>query len=193
MTDAPAARSQRAHEAILKATADLMREHGYGSLSIEGIAARAGVGKQTIYRWWPTKGAVAIDAFLSEIVPAAIWVDTGDFRADLVAQLKRVVKVFGDPVIGPHIAAVTCAALHDPALAAIFLERSSMPSREGHRAILRKAQAAGEVRADIDIDLAIDTIYSVIWFRLLIGPTRLSDLDPEALSEVVLRAIAPAS
>lgn len=196
MSDTPAARrgrprSERAHQAILKATADLMREQGYGSLSIEGIAARAGVGKQTIYRWWPSKGAVAVDAFLSEIVPAASWVDTGNFRADLVAQLMRAIAVYRDPEFGPHIAAITCAAQHDPALAAIFYERALMPSREGHRAIIGKAQAAGEVRADIGIDLAIDITYSVIWYRLLVGPTRLDDLDPVALSEVVLRAITP--
>jgi AcrR family transcriptional regulator len=184
-------RSQHAHDAILKATADLMREQGYSSLSIEGIAARAGVGKQTIYRWWPSKGAVAVDAFLAELIPAAVWVDTGDFRADLVAQLRRVVKVFGDPEIGPHIAALTCAALHDPAVNEILRERGTGPSRAGHRAIIAKAQAAGDVRADIDIDLAIDIIYSVIWFRLLVGPTKLSELDPDALSDAVLRAIAP--
>jgi len=196
MTESSAAsrgrpRSQQSRDAILRATADLMREQGYGSLSIEGIAARAGVGKQTIYRWWPSRGAVAVDAFLSEFVPPARWVDTGDFRADLAAQIRRVVATLASPAFGPHWAALTCAALHDAAVHDALRERALAPSRAAHRTLITRAQAAGDVRADIDIDIAIDIIYAVIWMRLLVGPMALAELDPDALAEVVLRAIGP--
>jgi AcrR family transcriptional regulator len=196
MSDSPAVprgrpRSQHAQDAILKATAAMMREVGYANLSIEGIAARAGVGKQTIYRWWPSKGAVAVDAFLSEFVPPARWVDTGDFRADLAAQLRRVVATLASPAFGPHWAALSCAALHDAAVNEGFRERAMAPSREAHRALIARAQAAGDVRADIDVDIAIDIMYAVIWMRLLVGPMTLANLDADALAEVVLRAIGP--
>lgn len=184
-------RSQQAHDAILKATAELMREVGYANLSIEGIAVRAGVGKQTIYRWWPSRGAVAVDALLSEFIPPARWVDTGDFRADLTAQLRRVIATLVNPGFGPHWAALFGAALHDPAIDADLRERVMGPSRAGHRELMTRAQATGDVRADIDIDLAIDIAYGVIWMRLLVGPMALAELDPDALAEAVLRAIGP--
>src|ERR687897_1936033 len=96
----PARRNQRSRQAILSATADLVGEVGYAKLTVEAIAARAGVGKQTIYRWWPSKGAVLFDAFLAlsedaEGVPALP--DTGDLEADLKLVLRATVEELNDP------------------------------------------------------------------------------------------------
>lgn len=184
-------RSAQAHQAILRAANDLIREEGYSNLSIEAIAARAGVGKQTIYRWWPSKGAVAVDALIAELDLHANWTDTGDFRADYVDHLRRFAALLTDPAFGPYIAALTCEALHDPAVAEILRQRVTGPSRAGHRENLARAQADGTVRDDIDIDLAIDMMYAPFWFRLFTRAVPLSDLDPVALGEAVLRALEP--
>ncbi len=196
MTETPAAprgrrRSTRSHQAILRAANDLIREDGYSNLSIEAIAARAGVGKQTIYRWWPSKGAVAVDALIAQLEVNATWTDTGDFRADYLHHLRRFAAFLADPAIGSYIAALYCEALHDPAVADVLHQRVMGPSRAAHRENMARAQAAGTVRDDIDIDLAIDLMYAPFWFRLFTRAVPLNELDPIALSDAVLRAIEP--
>ncbi|MBA2468445.1 MAG: TetR/AcrR family transcriptional regulator [Chloroflexia bacterium] len=186
-------RSAHSHQAILRATSDLIREDGYSNLSIEAIAARAGVGKQTIYRWWPSKGAVAVDAFVAELTLHATWTDTGDFRADYLDHLRRFATLLADPAFGPHIAALTCEALHDPAVAEVLQQRVTGPSRAAHRERMARVQAAGTVRNDIDIDLAIDLMYAPFWFRLFTRAVPLSNLDPVALGEAVLRSLEPSA
>jgi AcrR family transcriptional regulator len=212
-------RSERAHQAVLWAASALLRERGYAGLSIEAIAERAGVGKQTIYRWWPSKGAVILDAFRHDFAadgqpvdgqdagadPAAQarrmaaaflaadvqWTDSGAFAAALAVQVRRMAAALTDPVVGPYIAALTCEAQLDPAFAAAFRREIVDPSRERWRAIFARARAAGEVRADLDLDLAIDLLNGPLWYRLLLRPDAMEAFDPVAHSEAVLRAIHP--
>jgi AcrR family transcriptional regulator len=212
-------RSERAHQAVLQAASALLRERGYAGLTIEAVAAYAGVGKQTIYRWWPSKGAVILDAFRNDLAvdirpadggdsgtePAAQirrtaaaflaadirWVDTGDFGVDLAAQVRRMTAALSDPVFGSYVAALTCEAQLDPAFAAAFRREIVDPSREGWRGIFARAQAGGEIRADVDIDLAIDLLNGPLWYRLLLRPDAMGELDPDALSDAVLQAIRP--
>lgn len=198
MTEKPTAprgrpRSARSHQAILRATNDLIREDGYGNLSIEAIAARAGVGKQTIYRWWPSKGAVAVDAFLAQLDVHATWTDTGDFRSDMADHFRRFAALLTDPAFGPPMAALHCEALHDPAVAEVFQQLVMGPSRVAHRKNLARAQDDGTVRHDIDLDLTIDLMYAPFWFRLFTRAAPLSELDPIALRDAVMRAIEPSA
>lgn len=92
-------RSEAARQAILQAAADLLQERGYDALSVEGIAVRAGVGKQTIYRWWPSKGAVIAECLLEgKILPGRLqFPDTGDIRRDLTEWLRAVFTVLAEP------------------------------------------------------------------------------------------------
>jgi len=184
-------RSARAQQAILRAAVDLLSEHGYGRLTIEAIAARAGVGKQTIYRWWPSKGAVVLDAVRDALAANALWVDSGDFGADVEAQIRRMAAAFADPAIGPPIAALVGETQHDPVFAEAFHQRIVAPSRQAWREIFAQARAAGEVRADLDLDLAIDLLLAPLWYRLLLRAVPWPDLDPTALGDAVLRAIRP--
>ena len=112
----PKRRRSSSHRAILAATRELIAQQGYGRLTIEGIAARAGVGKQTIYRWWPSKGAVAIEALLDEVQPDIEFPSTGDFRADLEAVLGSVARLLADPRTGPPLTALLAETQHDEAL-----------------------------------------------------------------------------
>src|SRR5215207_6871886 len=102
----PARRNQRSRQAILSATADLLGEVGYTKLTVEAIAARAGVGKQTIYRWWPGKGAVILDALVETAGDAALP-DTGDLRADLTLVLRAIVAELADPALSATTRALT--------------------------------------------------------------------------------------
>src|SRR5258707_15488944 len=86
-------RSNIAGQAILTAVFALLEEEGFERLSIEGVAARAGVGKTTIYRWWPTKGVLVVEAFIEAVTPAIAFRQSGSARADIVRQMKALAKL----------------------------------------------------------------------------------------------------
>ena len=125
----PTRRNQRSRQAILSATADLLGEVGYTKLTVEAIAARAGVGKQTIYRWWPDKGALVLDAYLALVgaeqdltVP-----DSGDLEADLRLVLGTTVNSLADPVFEQRYRALLTAIQDDLKLAGALLDRLLKP------------------------------------------------------------------
>ncbi|MET8992205.1 TetR/AcrR family transcriptional regulator, partial [Nonomuraea wenchangensis] len=172
----PARRSQRSRQAILTAARELITEMGYAKLSIEAIAARAGVGKQTIYRWWPSKGAVVLDAFLalSEGGPEQDMAlpDTGDLEADLKTVMRATVAEFADPAFEAPIRALNTEIINDPALAAQYHEKLAGPVDEAKKARLRSAQRAGQLAAGTDLDLALELLYAPLYQRWLLrsGP-----------------------
>jgi len=165
-----ARRKETSRQAILTAAFDLLREVGYAKLSIEGIAARAGVGKQTIYRWWPSKGAVIFDAFLllsaSEGEPLVLP-DTGDLEADLRAVLRATVEELNDPRYDQPMRALATEIAHDPDLAAVYAERLDGPLKEAKRQRLRSAQQAGQLAEDLDLDVAVEMIWGPLLNRWL--------------------------
>ena len=184
-------RSAAARKAILTAAFELVGEVGYAKLTIEGIAARAGVGKQTIYRWWPSKGAVLFDAFLmlsedQDGVPALP--DSGDLDADLKLVLRATVAELVDPRYDLPMRALTAAMLNDPALKAEYEQRTEQPMRAIKRARLAGAQDAGQLPADVDLDLAVDLLWSPLWSRWQNGGP-LTEAFADALVETVLAGL----
>jgi len=187
----PPPRSEAARRAILTAALDLVEEANYEKLSIEGIAARAGVGKQTIYRWWPSKGAVLLDALLAlsedqagTLVPLP---DTGDLEADLKLVMRATVAELDDPRYDRPMRALTAALLHDEALAADYAERLEAPITQIKLDRLRSAQAAGELRADVELDVAVDLIWGPVMSRWL---QRTGSLTPAFADAVVASALS---
>ncbi|MFI7041399.1 TetR/AcrR family transcriptional regulator [Microbispora rosea] len=182
-------RSETSRRAILTAAFELVGEVGYAKLSIEGIAARAGVGKQTIYRWWPSKGAVLFDAFLmlseGEDESAALP-DTGDLEADLKAVLRATVAELNNPRYDEPMRALNTEILHDPALAAAYAERLDGPMKELKRQRLRSAQRAGQLSGDLDLDVAIEMLWGPLLNRWL---QRSGPLTPEYADTVVETAL----
>ncbi|WP_077059404.1 TetR/AcrR family transcriptional regulator [Streptomyces sp. MP131-18] len=167
----PARRSEASRQAILTAAFDLVGEVGYARLSIEGIAARAGVGKQTIYRWWPSKGAVLFDALLTLAAQGsddatgaadAALPDTGDLERDLKTVLRATVEELTDPRLDGMMRALSVEIITDPALAALYAERLDGPMRKLKLARLRSAQQAGQLPQDTDLDLAVDMLWGVL-------------------------------
>ncbi|MFG2100774.1 TetR/AcrR family transcriptional regulator [Micromonospora echinaurantiaca] len=190
-------RSQSARRAILTAALDLVSELGYAKLSIEGIASAAGVGKQTIYRWWPSKGALLFDAFLTlttegQDVGEAALPDTGDLAADLKTVLRATVEELNDPRYDLPMRALHIEVVHDPALAAAYQERLDGPLRELKKERLRAAQRAGQLAEDVDLDVAVDLLFGPILNRWL---QRTGPLTAEYVDQVVdtaLRGLRPA-
>ncbi|MEV5561081.1 TetR/AcrR family transcriptional regulator [Nonomuraea wenchangensis] len=191
----PARRSQRSRQAILTAARELVSEVGYAKLTIEAIAARAGVGKQTIYRWWPSKGAVVLDAFLalSEAGPEQDMTlpDTGDLEADLKTVMRATVAEFADPAFEAPIRALNTEIINDPALAAQYQEKLAGPVDEAKKERLRSAQRAGQLAAGADLDLALELLYAPLYQRWLLRSGPLTPQYADALVDAFLKAMGP--
>ncbi|MFG3256179.1 TetR/AcrR family transcriptional regulator [Streptomyces sp. NPDC048172] len=189
-------RSERSRRAILSASMELVGEVGYNKLTIEAIASRAGVGKQTIYRWWPSKAAVLLDAFTqttdqtqeeyAEGIP-----DTGDLEADLKGVLYATVDEFTDPSFEAPYRALAIAGAADAELAAQFYERLSEPGQQVYERRLRSAQEAGQIDPDLDVAFAVEFLLSPFQQRWLTRYGELSYAFADRLVEMALRAFAP--
>lgn len=150
------------------ATLELGREIGYARLSIEAVAARAGVGKHTIYRRWPSKGALLLDSLLSLNEPSLDYPDTGDIAADLRAQIYAAVDLLGGPPFGPLFQALVGEAQHDRQIAVTLNERFIAPQADKTVARLKAARDQGQVAPDFDLELAMAILSGPLYFQLLI-------------------------
>jgi AcrR family transcriptional regulator len=186
----PQRRSARSQSAILKAAYELCQEQGYGRLTIEAIAARAGVGKQTIYRWWPSKGALLLDVFVEMILGRLDFEDTGDPVNDLRRRVVATAAALADDTIGPHIAALIGDAHDDLALAQALQERLVAPARAQHRELLLAGQRSGQLRDDLNVDVMADALFAPIWFRLMVTRADVSKRFAERSVEAVLSGLA---
>ncbi|RKN32176.1 TetR/AcrR family transcriptional regulator [Micromonospora musae] len=185
-----ARRRETSRRAILTAAFDLLQEVGYAKVSIEGIATRAGVGKQTIYRWWPSKGAVIFDAFLmlseGSDGEAPVLPDTGDLEADLTAVLRATIEELNDRRYDQPMRALATEIAHDPELAAAYAERLDGPLKEAKRRRLRSAQQAGQLAEDLDLDVAVELIWGPVLNRWL---QRTGPLTTQYVDSVVTTAL----
>ncbi|MGK5553690.1 TetR/AcrR family transcriptional regulator [Actinomadura kijaniata] len=186
----PERRSEESARAIVQAALDLCREVGYGKLSIEGIAARAGVGKNTIYRWWPSKSAVLLDGLLSAVTNVA-FPHTADVAADLKTQMVTVASSIASPDIGPHYAALIGEAQQDPELARALWDRliSHLVAAATQR--IQLAQSQGQIRPDLAPDLVVELLYGPVYYRWLIRQRLPDEEHINAIVDTALAGLAP--
>lgn len=182
-------RDDAARVAILKAANAILEQEGIAGFTIEAVAARAGVGKATIYRWWPSRGALAVAGLLAETAPKISYPDTGSTLRDLSDQLKRVAAVYGGAA-GRVLAAIIAEGQRDPLTMAAFMDGYARPRREEAKTILRAGVACGELRGDIDLDIAVDALYGPIYYRMLVPLGPLSADWMEALASSVVSGLA---
>jgi AcrR family transcriptional regulator len=183
-------RSERAHLAVIEAAGELLLEVGLDGFTIDAVAARSGVSKATIYKWWPSKGAVALDGFFHAVDPRTRFPDTGSVREDFAAQLRRLIRVLRTTPAGRIIAGLIAESQHDPALAAEFRQRWLLPRRQLAEEFLRRGQERGELRQDFDPEVVIDQVYGPLYHRLLSGHLPLRDDLATKLVDNILPAIA---
>ena len=183
-------RNSAVHDAILRAAAHLAEQYGYGRVSIEAIAAAAGSGKQTIYRWWPSKAALYLELYTSLVSEARVHVDEGTVAADLREFLKRVFELFATTPARAILAGLIADASRDPKVAQALTEHLVHRRKHLIRGLLERGLARGEVRRGADLDFAVDTVSSAIWFRLLLGHAPLDARFAEGLVRQVLQGIA---
>ncbi|MFG2426241.1 TetR/AcrR family transcriptional regulator [Streptomyces sp. NPDC048590] len=188
-------RKERSRQAILAATRALVAEEAYEKVTVEGIAARAGVGKQTIYRRWPTKSAVVFAALLDLSQDAdtssLALPDTGDISADLKLVLRATVEEFNDPSFDRLVRALNTEIANDAELAAEYREKLDRPLEDAKRARLRSAQQAGQLAPDADLGLVLAMLYAPLFQRWLHRTGPLTADYADALVDATLRAFAP--
>ncbi len=185
-------RSERARKAILEAAAELLLARGLSAVSMDAVAERAGVSKATIYRWWPTKETLALDALYTEwaaVQPAQR--DTGSLRGDLLSLLRPWARLAGDRPYGRVVAALLTEAQTDPVFAAEYRDRFVEPRRQQGREIFGRAIERGEIPADTKVEVALDLLYGPLYHRLLHGHAPLSDRFVRDVVDIVLDGILP--
>ena len=155
---------------------------------MEAIAARAGVGKPTIYREWPNAHAVAMSAFLARAQKPAAESASKSALAALRRQLRELAQAFATRT-GRSTAMMIAAAQNDSELAKVFRTHFVMKNREHGRALLLRAIEGGEVRRAIDIEAALDLVYAPFYFRLIIGHASLSERDTDAILDLAVKGI----
>ena len=183
-------RSQEADRAILTAAADLLAERGLAAMSIEEVAARAGVGKATIYRRWPSKGLLALDAFVVSFREEQPAPDTGTLRGDLLAALHTWVRAVTQTPMGPMLAGLIAEAQHDPELRGAWRDRVLEPLRGQHLIMLDRAMVRGEIAVSVDRDVVLDLFFGAAEHRLLLGHLPMTDRFIADVVDVILSGIA---
>lgn len=182
-------RSQSSHEAILKATVELLEEVGYVSMSIEGIARRAGVGKQTIYRWWSSKAALVMEAYTTVVAKKFPLPSTGKVQEDLEAIFCPLFKVLNTTTAGTALAGIMTEAQNNPELAQAFRDQFVASRRAVIKTILESGIKRGELRKDINLECAVDSLYGAMWYRLLLAHAPLDENFAQILIVQLLQGI----
>src|ERR1700761_501182 len=141
-------RSAHVEQAVLDAALEMLVSEGVGGITMEALAARAGVGKATLYRRWKSKSAVLVDAIMQVTEPATLT-STDDLRADLIAIADQARRKLKHSMAGKLMPRLMSAALDDPELMQIYWDQAVRPRRELADARLRAAVEAGELRADL--------------------------------------------
>jgi len=178
-------RSEQARRAIFRSTLKLLRRSSFPELTIEAIAADANVGKATVYRWWPNKGALVVDAFASNAEDRLHFPDTGSVYRDMSLQMTQFLAILRSQR-GRIVAALLGGGQSDPELLSAFRERFLRPRREEAYKTLRRAMARGELPQGLDLDVVLDTLYGAIYMRFLIRHDELSESYIREVCRLVL-------
>lgn len=175
--------------AILKAAYELLEIGGISSFTIEGVAARAGSAKTTIYRWWPSRESLAVAAFLTVALPRISFPNTGCASNDIKAQMQKVARVYRGK-IGRVVRDLVAAGISNSEAAEAFVNGYVGQRREAVREVLRRGIASGEFVEDLDIESAIDALYGPMFYRLLVGHGPIDKSFIESTADIVLAGFA---
>lgn len=166
---APERRNEDARLAVLAAADELLVERGFGGVTVEGIAARAGVAKQTIYRWWPSKVDILLDTLVEEADRRLKIPEDGAVLDAVRAYVRALARFLAKEDAGKVLLALIGEAQHDADTAALFHERYLDPRRARERALLKRGIAAGELPAGLNPDAALDALIGPLVYRALTG------------------------
>jgi len=186
-------RSERAHKAILEAAGELLLQSGLEAVAMDAIATRAGVSKATIYRWWPTKESLALDAIHHEWTAAhPETAGSGSLRVDLYSLLRPWIQLLNDRPYGRVVAAILAKVQTDAAFAEEYRTRFLGRRRQRAREIMHRAIESGEIAAGTNVELALDLLYGPVYHRLLQGNAPLDEPFLRGVVETVVYGLSSA-
>lgn len=181
-------RSVESERAILEAAWQLLQQGSVRKVSIEAIAREAGVGKTTIYRWWPSKAAVIVDAFLMQVETSLPFPETDTAAEAIAQQMQQIVQVFrGD--VGRIVAQIIAEGQCDSGALESFRDRFLSPRRESARQVIIQGIESGEFDDNLDPELVMDILYGPIYYRLLVQHLPLDDAFATALAQRAMRCL----
>jgi AcrR family transcriptional regulator len=184
-------RRRSADDAITSAALDVLAERGFQGATIEAIAERAGVGRNTIYRRWRSKEELIADALRELTTDFDVW-RTDDLYSLLLNWLRDFSRTFSDPLLGRLLAGVLGELQRNPVFADVYAERVVRPRRDALLGRLRDAQDRGELRADVDVEYVADLLGGAVLLRLLpLGLPAVGETYAEELLETIWRGITP--
>ena len=197
--EAPAARGRGRRPAddvradVLHAVGELLLSEGSAEVTFERVARLAGVSKTTLYKWWPSKGALALDGWFHAVEDTLAFPDTGDIRADLIEQLRAFTQVMTGTPGGRVLTELIGQAQTDADLAAAYRRLYSAERRRLAYDRLGRAQDAGQLRRDVDVRVLVDQLWGAVYHRLLIPDEPVTDEFLVALVTNLLDGIAVGS
>jgi AcrR family transcriptional regulator len=181
-------RSERSRTAVLRAAAELMHEVGLRAMTTEEIAGRSGASKATIYKWWPNKYAVAVEAFLSELRVESPDPDTGSAAEDFRVALRGLAHFYAS-ASGRVFAQLVGEAQFDPVVAAELQDRLIHARRDVSRTIWDRGVGRGELRGDVDPEVGIDIVFGPAMYRLMTGYAPFDEAAADAVIATVMRGL----
>ncbi|MGV9451573.1 TetR/AcrR family transcriptional regulator C-terminal ligand-binding domain-containing protein [Streptomyces sp. NPDC003635] len=174
---------------VLHTVGDLLLTEGFADLTFERVARTSGVSKTTLYKWWPSRGALALDGYFHAVEETLAFPDTGDIHADLLTQLRAFAHVMTETPGGRVLAELIGASQSDPDLAAAYRELYSSHRRRLAGERLRRAQEVGQIRADTDVQVLVDQLWGAVYHRLLIPDEPVTDDFVVALVSNLLNGV----
>lgn len=181
-------RDEELRKRILASAAFLLEHSGFSEITMEAIAERSGASKATVYRWWPNKAAVLIEAFRGFVAGPLPFPDTGRLRDNLLQQLNEFADLLNSGR-GRILAAFLAAAQTDPEVAQAYREIWMAPRRAEAKNLLQRHCASGEAASDLDLDCAVDILYSPLYFRMLTGWELLTREYIQSLVDTALKGL----
>lgn len=198
MSEKPTARRGRGRRpaaevraGVLEAAGRILLNDGLRAVTFDRVATEAGSSKMTLYKWWPSPGALAAEAYFTRSMPVLTFPDTGDVRADLITQLTSFIRWLTDEGAGRPVLELIGAAQMDPDVARAWSESYALPRRELARDRLRTAQQQGQLREDADLDVIVDHLWGACYHRLLVLKVPLETSLAERLVDQALRGVTP--
>ncbi len=181
-------RNEGCRRRILDSAAHLLETAGFAAATMEAIADHAGASKATIYRWWPNKAAVLIEAFREAVASELPLTVTGSLEEDIRRQLRQFGKMLTSSR-GRAFAALLAAAQSDPEVAEAFRTLWIAPRRAGAKQSLQRYCESGELPRNLDLDLAIEMLYAPLYYRLLTGYGSITPRYVNSLTQAVLNGL----
>ncbi|MQM24258.1 TetR/AcrR family transcriptional regulator [Glycomyces albidus] len=198
-TTAPAGRGRGRRPAeevradVLEAVGALILSEGLADLTFERVAREAGVSKTTLYKWWPSKGALALDGYFHAVEETLAFDDTGDIRADLLSQLLAFTRLMTQTPAGRALLELIGESQTDAELAVAYRQLYSSQRRRLAGDRLLKARRQGQIRSDVDVQIVVDQLWGAVYHRLLIPDEPVTEDFARGLVANLLDGIVPAS